>query len=121
MKELNTKKGVVLTTYKREEVDEIVNDMLKYKDISSYDSFVDSLRSFNEMHDNCITEEEASELVGTIEGGMYQNYNGAPLDLPRYNISFYHTTALNSLRSAFSVGDPFFDFEEDLFHIKLEK
>jgi hypothetical protein len=128
MKELNTKVGVFLTTYTQIEIDEKIEISLDEKDSDGCVLFMDEIRSFNTGSTHCLTEEEAIELTGWeishVKGedrAMYTNYKGTPLGLPLNGASLYYTDPIASLKSAFEIAAPDFDFEKDFFHVNIIK
>ena len=89
---------------------------------------MDEIRSFNIESEHCITEKEAIELTGWeishIKGNtkpLYTNYKGTPFGQPINGAKLYYTNALSSLKSAFEIAAPDFDFEKDFFHIRIIK
>jgi hypothetical protein len=128
MRELNTKPGVFLTTYTQDEIDFILEGYVDSLESDGAKLFLNDLRSFSEESDYLIDEKEAIELVGlekkkskTIKSDLYTNYKGNPLGMSVSEATLYFTSALMSLRSAFEVAAPSFDFEKDSFHINIIK
>ena len=129
MKTLNTKIGVVLTTYTQQEVDA---ELEIYTDTNESDAatiFLNEIKSFNSESSYYITEEEAIELTGLEmkvsdenPEPLYTNYKGNPLGLPKMNgVELYYTDPVLSLKSAFEIAATDFDFEDDYFHSLIEK
>lgn len=128
MVELNTKKGVVLTTYTQYEVDRAVEEFLETNDSDGCRSFLDGLRSFNPKSSSFITTEEAERYTGiekpknkTNPCNLYTNYKGTPFGIHINEITLYFTDPVSSLKSAFQRCVPEFDYELDFFLPKLEK
>lgn len=127
MKELNTKAGVFLVTYTQVEIDDAVNKYIDNKNTSDCDLFLQEIRSFNSDSPHYITKEEAIELTGLEVNGsgdnpdLYTNYKGNPFDLPVQGVSLYYTDPINSLKSAFVIAAPNFNFENDFFLPKIIK
>lgn len=129
MKELNTKIGVFLTTYTQYEVDAELDVYTDAKESDAATIFLNGLKSFNPESEFYITKEEAIELTGlemkaskTNPQDLYSNYKGNPLGLPKMNgVELCYTDPIASLRSAFEIAAPEFDFEKDLFHPRIVK
>jgi len=51
---------------------------------------------------------------------MYTNYRGNPLGIQISEARLCFTSPILSLKSAFEIGAPDFNFEKDFFHIRLE-
>ena len=128
MKELNTKIGVFLTTYIQEEIDEEVNHCMDINDSDGCKLFLSEIRSFNPESPNFITKKEAKQLTGLEmkankkhPQALYTNYKGNPLGFSISDVNLYFTDPVLSLKSAFEIGAPGFDFEKDFFHIRIVK
>ena len=121
MKELNTKTGVFLTTYTQEEIDENI-------DLDEYAAFMDDIKSFNPKSKYSINKRAAVKLTA-IEirkskkspQNLYTNYKGNPLGLTVTGVKLYYTDPISSLKSAFEIAAPEFDFDKDFFHIRIVK
>lgn len=127
MKQINTKKGIILTTYNQEEIDYEIEEYLKRNDLAGYTVFLNETKSLNPASDKYITEEEAAEIVGLEKKkskknpkNLYTNYKGMPLGIGLMGVSLYYEDPILSLKSAFEVAAPEFDFEKDFFHIFME-
>jgi len=123
MKELNTKVGVFLTTYTQEEIDKKIEEFMAKNESDGCVIFLDEIRSFNSRSEYYITEEEAIELTGLerkatdVLGELYTNYKGNPLGLPKISdVELFYTNPIDSLKSAFYIGAPNFNFNKDFFH-----
>jgi len=121
MKELNTKIGVFLTTYTQQEIDENI-------DLDEYAVFMDDIKSFNPESKYSIKKRQAIKLVGIeIRKGknnpqnLYTNYKGNPFGLPVEGAKLYYTDPISSLKSAFEIAAPDFDFDKDFFHVRIVK
>jgi len=128
MKELNIKIGVFLTTYNQVEIDYEIEQYMERNDSSGCIVFMDALRSFNPESTYYITEKEAIKLTGLEQkkskknpDNMYTNYKGNPFGLQINETKLYFTDPILSLKSAFEIGAPDFDFKKDFFHIRLVK
>lgn len=128
MKELNTKVGVFLTTYTQEEIDKKIEEFMALNESDGCIIFLDEVKSFNSESEYYITHEEAIELTGLekkatdIIGELYTNYKGNPLGLPDINgVEFFYTDPIDSLKSAFYIAAPEFNFDKDFFHPKIVK
>lgn len=128
MKELNTKPGVFLTAYSKEEIDMVIEEYLERNDSDGGVMFMDEIRSFNPNSPHYLKEKEAKKWVGLeVKKGkknphnLYTNYKGAPLGLSISNVTFYFTDPISSLKSAFEVAVPDFDFDKDFFHFRIVK
>ena len=128
MKELNTKIGIFLTTYTQKELDKKVWKFIEHNDKDGCAIFMDAVKSFNPDSEFYMSEEEAIEFTGLeIKSGkthsqdLYTNYKGNPLGLPINGAQLYFTNPVTSLKSAFEIAIPSFDFEEDFFHVKIVK
>jgi hypothetical protein len=121
MKELNTKIGVFLTTYTQQEIDENI-------DLENYAVFMDDIKSFNPKSRYSINKKQAIKLIGievkkskSNPHNLYTNYKGNPFGLPVEEAKLYYTDPLSSLKSAFEITAPNFDFDKDFFHIRIVK
>jgi len=128
MKELNTKIGVFLTTYTQKELDKKIWSYIEYDDKDGCAVFMDAIKSFNSESEFYISEEEAIEFTGLeIKSGethsqdLYTNYKGNPLGLPVNEAQLFFTNPVTSLKSAFEIAAPTFDFNKDFFHVKIAK
>lgn len=126
MKEINTKNGVFLTTYSQIELDQEIEQYMEKNDLSGCSIFMDSLRSFNPDSNCYITEKDACKFTG-IEVkknkknpiNLYTNYKGNPFGLPINETKLYFTDPILSLKSAFEIATPHFDFDKDFFHVRI--
>jgi hypothetical protein len=128
MKELNTKIGVFLITYTQVEIDDEINKYVNNKDMSGCDLFSQEIRSFNIESSCCISRDEAIELTGleikaknNSSQDLYTNYKGNPFDIPVQEASLHYTDPISSLKSAFVVAAPNFDFDKDFFLPRIMK
>jgi hypothetical protein len=121
MKELNTKTGVFLTTYTQEEIDETI-------DLDEYAVFMNDVKSFNPKSKYSINKRQAIKLIGLEvrkskknPQNLYANYKGNPLGLSLTGANLYYIDPILSLKSAFDIYAPDFDFDKDFFHIIIVK
>lgn len=128
MEELNTKTGVFLTTYTQKELDKKVWSFIEHDDKDGCAIFMDAIKSFNSESEFYISEEEAIEFTGlevksgkTSSQNLYTNYKGNPLGLPINETQLFFTNPIISLKSAFEIATPKFDFDKDFFHVKIIK
>jgi hypothetical protein len=128
MRELNTKKGVLLITYTQYEVDRKVEEFLETNDSDGCRQFLDGLRSFNPESSSCITTEEAEKYTGLEKKknksnpyNLYTNYKGTPFGIHINEIQLLFKDPVLSLKSAFERGAPEFDYELDFFLPTKEK
>ena len=126
MRQINTKTGVFLTTYTKQEIDNKIEVSLEKNDSDSFIMFMDEIRSFNPESSHYITEEESIELVGlerkkgkNAVQDLYTNYKGNPLGLGVAEAQLFFTDPIKSLKSAFESATPKFNFKKDFFHIRL--
>lgn len=126
MKELNTKIGVFLTTYTKQEIDNRIEISLEENNSDDFILFMDKIRSFNPDSPHYITEKEAIELIGlekkkgkNTPNDLYTNYKGSPLGIGVTGVQLFFTDPIKSLKSAFEMAAPKFDFKKDFFHIRL--
>jgi len=128
MRELNTKIGVFLTTYTQLEIDEEISSYMDSNDSDGCKIFMKELKSFNPKSSYYITKEEAIEITGLEREvnkkhskALYTNYKGNPFGFSISDVNLYFEDPVLSLKSAFESAAPEFDFEKDLFHIKIVK
>jgi len=126
MKEINTKTGVFLTIYTKQDIDNKIEESLEKNESDECIMFMDEIRSFNPDSPHYITEEEAKELVGLEKKkgrktpkDLYTNYKGNPLGLGLTEAQLFFTDPIKSLMSAFETAAPRFNYEKDFFHIRL--
>lgn len=128
MKELNTKIGVFLTTYTQAEVDEEISHYMEINDSDGCKIFLAELRSFNPKLHNYLTIKEAKQWTGLEKKAnkkhpkaLYTNYKGNPFGLSINEATLFFEDPILSLKSAFEIGAPGFNFDEDFFHIRIVK
>jgi hypothetical protein len=121
MKEFNTKTGVFLTTYTQKEIDEKIY-------LDEYTMFMDDIKSFNPKSKYSINKRAAIKLIGlevrkskNNPQNLYTNYKGNPLGLYLTGAVLYYIDPILSLKSAFDIYAPDFDFDKDFFHIIIVK
>lgn len=122
MRELSTKKDVIITTYTKEEIDRKMDEFIMSSDTEGCVIFLDDVKSFNKLSEYFLSDEEARLLAGEEDGGLYTNYKGCPLGLSNLsNVKLFYRDPMSSLKSAFEAVAPEFDYDNHFFHIKIDK
>lgn len=88
--------------------------------------FMDEIRSFNPESPHYIKEKEIIDIIGlerkkgnNTENDLYTNYKGNPFGIGITGAKLFFTDPFKSLKSAFAIAAPKFDYEKDFFHILL--